>query len=240
MSSTPLRLLHISNDFVVISKPAGIPFHQSDSEEGVMQLLRKKLIEEGKDKFAKDLHPVHRLDTVTSGILLFARGKKNARELSWLFEDHDIEKLYVALSTRRPKRKQGLIRGDMERSRRGSWKLTRTSENPAVTRFITKAIPDERPGLRLFLLKPETGRTHQLRVAMKSLGSPILGDHLYGPQEEAKAEDRTYLHACALRFDWKGESFTFIDPPDEGIEFASSSFQAVWESLGEPFGNFGK
>lgn len=55
--------------------------------------------------------------------------------------------------------------------------LARTTDDPAVTRFTSAAVPG-RPGVRAFLLKPETGRTHQLRVAMKSLGAPVLGDEV--------------------------------------------------------------
>eukprot|EP00976_Prorocentrum_cordatum_P075466 1181919-Prorocentrum_minimum.AAC.4 len=112
----------------------------------------------------------------------------------------------------------GRVVGDMERSRRASWKLLRTTNNPAVTKFAT--FPIQRPvsaagddlrdvsqlsaapslQLRLFLLKPETGRTHQLRVAMKSLGAPVLGDPTYSHADEAKQHSRTYLHATAIRF----------------------------------------
>jgi tRNA pseudouridine32 synthase/23S rRNA pseudouridine746 synthase len=68
--------------------------------------------------------------------------------------------------------------------------LARSTQNPAVTRFASAAVPGRRPGLRAYLLKPETGRTHQLRVAMKSLGAPILGD------EVGRAERDAVLAAC--------------------------------------------
>ncbi|MDQ6586783.1 MAG: hypothetical protein Q5539_07740, partial [Haemophilus parainfluenzae] len=70
------------------------------------------------------------------------------------------------------------------------------------------------PNLRLFILKPQTGKTHQLRVAMKSLGSPILGDALYGKNTEKI--DRTYLHAARLQFEFKGQAFDVFTPPKEG------------------------
>lgn len=94
----------------------------------------------------------------------------------------------------------GTVSGDMARSRRGSWKLLRSQDQAAVTHFVTSGVEDPaRPGLRAFLVKPETGRTHQIRVALKALGSPILGDVRYAAAEAAEKEDRTYLHAAALR-----------------------------------------
>lgn len=69
----------------------------------------------------------------------------------------------------------------------------------AVTRFWSTGMPELRPGVRLFLVKPETGRTHQIRVALKSNSAPILGDMLYANKDEAKTEERTYLHAAAIR-----------------------------------------
>ena len=99
----------------------------------------------------------------------------------------------------------------MQKSRNGAWKLCQSKENPAITRFESVSCE---PNLRLFILKPQTGKTHQLRVAMKSLGSPILGDALYGKNTENI--DRTYLHAARLQFEFKGQSFDVFSPPKEG------------------------
>lgn len=85
----------------------------------------------------------------------------------------------------------------------------------------------------MFLLKPETGKTHQLRVAMKSLGAPILGDAMYGLTLEAAKEERTYLHACALRFSIGTEQISVCSVPSVGAEFTSDSFCQVWNELGD-------
>ena len=99
----------------------------------------------------------------------------------------------------------------MQKARNGAWKLCQSKENPAITRFESVSCE---PNLRLFILKPQTGKTHQLRVAMKSLGSPILGDTLYGKNTENI--DRTYLHAARLQFEFKGQAFDVFIPPKEG------------------------
>ena len=122
----------------------------------------------------------------------------------------------------------GTISGDMQRGRRGSWMLTRGTTNPAVTRFESCGVPGRRPGLRAVLLHPVTGRTHQLRVGMKSLGAPVLGDQRYAASAVATAEDRTYLHCAALRFLVGGKPMQVVCPPVEGVEFSSEPFREVF------------
>jgi len=179
-------------EFLVISKPHGVSFHNEGSELGLINLVREKLK-------IKNLYSVHRLDKVTSGLLLFAKTKDAARHFQKLFLVHQIEKKYIALSGERPKKKQGRVSGDMQKSRRGGWKLLRSKKSPAITSFKSYFL--EESGLRLFVLSPKTGKTHQLRVMMKSLGSPILGDTLYA----GRKEQRCFLHACSLHFKFEKE-----------------------------------
>lgn len=224
--TTPLVILDETPFCFVIYKPPGVSFHREDQESGVMEQLRERLAQHASTQ-EHDLHPVHRLDKVTSGLLLVAKTKADAKELSECFPSKRIQKWYIALASKSPSKKQGGIIGDMVRSRRGTWKLTRNRENPAKTRFVSASVQDARPGLRCFLLQPETGKTHQLRVAMKSLGSPVLGDQLYGPLHEAKAEDRTYLHAYALTLSFRGEEYMWVCPPKEGSEFQTLAFRTA-------------
>jgi tRNA pseudouridine32 synthase/23S rRNA pseudouridine746 synthase len=133
----------------------------------------------------------------------------------------------------------------MAPARRGAWKLLRSAEDPAVTRFDSVSLkgfaPDAggggpgglpvRDGLRLFVLKPETGRTHQLRVALKSLGAPALGDALYGAAADAAGEDRMCLHAAALRLRLNGEAIQAVAPPEEGAQFCAPACAAALAAL---------
>ena len=209
-----LSSLFENDRFAVVAKPAGMNFHSEEAAGFVVQaeaLLGCKL------------YPVHRLDKMTSGLILLAKTPEAARDFERLFSERLVEKYYLALSLRKPKKKQGWVKGDMAPARRGDWKLMPTMENPAITRFISAPL---RPGERLFLVKPRTGKTHQIRVALKSLGSPIAGDMRYARTEEAKLEERGYLHAFALRFTLKGEQYDFLLPPEEGERFLSSEAQA--------------
>lgn len=199
-----LDIIYQTDDFIIIYKPCGLSVHKDQSEIGLTTLLAEQL-------GIPQVWLVHRLDKVTSGLLILALNAESTAEFFRLFSEHHIQKTYLALSNQKPKKKQGLIVGDMQKSRNGAWKLCQSKENPAITRFESVSCE---PNLRLFILKPQTGKTHQLRVAMKSLGSPILGDLLYGKNTENI--DRTYLHAARLQFEFKGQSFDVFSPPKEG------------------------
>ncbi|UFS61682.1 TIGR01621 family pseudouridine synthase [Sulfurimonas sp. HSL-3221] len=225
---SPLTLCFDHRDFAVVAKPAGMSFH---SETGAGFVVRAA------ELTGCPLYPVHRLDKMTSGLVILAKSSEAAAAFTALFEKREIEKYYLALSLRKPKKKQGWIKGDMAKARRGDWKLLKTTENPAVTRFISATL---REGERAFLVKPYTGKTHQIRVALKSLGSPIAGDVRYADKAEAEKEERGYLHAYALRFTYNDEPYRFTFPPDEGERFLSPLFsdllqewQAPWEHFPE-------
>lgn len=172
---------------------------------------------------------IHRLDEVTSGIMLLARSHDTAQKLSIAFAEGRVSKCYIALSDRKPKKKQGTIRGDMTKGRRGSWKLLHSTESPAVTKFTSFGVPDIRPGLRMFIVRPLTGRTHQIRVAMKSVGSPILGDVRYADKAAAEQEDRAYLHAAAITFTLEGQTFQITCQPNIGAKFLHAAFRTAWQ-----------
>jgi tRNA pseudouridine32 synthase/23S rRNA pseudouridine746 synthase len=213
------QILYQTDNFIVVNKPAGLSVHKDQQASGfVMQLCASLGIEQ--------LYPVHRLDKVTSGVMLLALNSEAAAVLSALFRERRVEKYYLAVSDRKPRRKQGAIIGDMEKARRGSWKLSSSRKNPAITQFFSRSI---RSGLRLFLLKPTTGKTHQIRVALKSEGAPILGDPLYS----RNVSDRTYLHAYYLGFVFNGEVFRFTCLP-EGEHFDEACRSLINEHYAQP------
>jgi len=224
------RVVEDHPEFLVVNKSPGIAIH-ADTEydagdsQGLLALIKSE------QKLA-ELYPVHRLDKVTSGLLVMAKTRDANRALSMQFEQRSIEKYYLALSRRKPKKKQGKISGDMERGRRGSWKLAGSQRNPAVTQFFSTAVLGEG---RLFLLKPRTGKTHQLRVALKSIGAPITGDGLYGGEVSDEPADRVYLHAYCLGFVLGGVTFRFVCPPDQGLLFQSSAFHNACDQYGQPW-----
>lgn len=189
--------------FWVINKPMGWTVQRDEDAPSILEWLLTGIGTKG--------YPVHRLDKPTSGLLLVAKTLEGNRALSVSFANRTIEKTYVALSDQKPKKKQGWIKGDMAVSRRSQWKLMRTCNKPAVTYFTSEVLPS---GLRRFVLSPKTGKTHQLRVALKSLGSPILGDTLYG----GTPADRMYLHAWQIKFEFGSQTYAYQCEP-KGLLF---------------------
>lgn len=208
-----LPLLFDHPRFLLIDKPAGLSFHREGAQPGVLDLLRAQLD-------VDNLHAVHRLDAMTSGLLLFAKGSEAASEFGRLFATRQIGKYYLAISARAPKKKQGSVSGDMQKGRNGSWRLLPSKADSAYTQFFSAGLGG---GQRLFLLRPLTGRTHQLRVALKAMGSPILGDARYG----GEPADRGYLHAYALHFVLDGERHAFHCPPSQGEHWLTPAAQSV-------------
>jgi len=214
-----LQILFRCNDYWIIDKPAGMSFHAESEELGVMQALS---ISYPDDAF----FPVHRLDKMTSGLLIVACHARAASLFGKMFENHDVEKRYLALSERKPKKKQGTVSGGMAASRRGQWKLTQEHENLAITQFFSTSFG----GKRIFIVRPLTGKTHQIRVALKSVGAPILGDIRYS----GAVSDRGYLHAYSLQFEWGGEKKSYLCPPTSGEHFSSELSNFVVAHFDEP------
>ena len=220
---SPIHIIKNEPDFVVVYKPANINFHdEGDIGQGFFSRVKQQLS-------LSNLYPVHRLDKMTSGLVIMAKTLDAARWFQQAFEQHKIDKYYIALSENKPKKKQGLIKGDMAKARRGMWKLLRSQETPAITQFFSYNVQTK---LRLFVLKPLTGKTHQLRVALASLSAPIIGDSLY--QGDATT-DRGYLHAYALFFDYNGVNFKLLVPPHEGKLFHLDATRSKVMAIGEPW-----
>jgi len=201
--NSDLNVLFQDDSLCVIHKPAGIAFHSTDDAMGIVQLVKQHFGE-------TNYYPVHRLDKMTSGLMIFARTPEINADLSKLFAEKKMEKYYLAVSLTKPNKKQGAIVGDMQKGRRGSYLLLRSKNNPSVTRFFARSFSMNNENKRawFFVLKPETGKTHQLRVALKSLGSGVLGDTRYS-QDVA---ERGYLHAYKIRFELKDKFYEFCDP----------------------------
>lgn len=230
-----IKIIDNQKDFLVIYKPEGLAFYEEGPKPDLLKIIRfmeqEKILPEGERIF-----PVHRIDKITSGLLIFARGRKASGILGNLFRFHKIQKIYLALSYKKPKKKQGVILGEMVKSRHSKWKLTFSTQNPAITLFKSfPIITEEANYFRLFLLKPITGKTHQIRVAMKSLSSPIIGDPLYSRASLARQEDRTYLHSYAIQFDYNQKKYEYIIPPLTGKYFLNKDLQNFLKEIGNPF-----
>jgi tRNA pseudouridine32 synthase/23S rRNA pseudouridine746 synthase len=191
---------------------------------------------------------------VTSGVLLLAKNAETAKLVSDKFRQGSVIKYYCGISGRKAsKKKQGWVKGNMVKGRRKSWMLTRPddkdtnpkNENYAVTRFFTSSLSPLSDKLldatmeprTLILFRPHTGKTHQLRVAAKSLGLPLFGDPIYRDGFDTPVQPgRTFLHSTVLHLDFQdGESVTIYSPPPFGDllwnQQGSGEFHSMFQLL---------
>lgn len=194
--------------------------HKDQLHDGILPLLYAQL---QIDK----LWLVHRLDKLTSGCLILARNSQAAAVFGELFAQRQIDKYYLAITAKKPTKKQGTVSGEMKKSRAGKWILTTSQTNPAISQFFSQGLFD---GKRLIIIKPRTGKTHQIRVMLKSLGAPILGDTLYGGQDS----DRTYLHAYALAFMYQGQRIELSCQPQQGEHYIRMAQQQLLAPFDQP------
>lgn len=201
-----LPVLYEDDDVVVIDKPAGVLTHPKGKivdEFSVAAFMKQR-----SDFPEDDARPgiVHRLDRDTSGIIIAA---KNAEALSFLarqFSDRKAKKTYRAVAKGIPDLQEAIIDAPIARHPKAPSTFRVSSEGKsAQTRYTVLATNGE---YSLLSLKPITGRTHQLRVHLAYIGTPIVGDRVYG-----KEEDRLYLHAEELEITLPNrERKTFISP----------------------------
>jgi tRNA pseudouridine32 synthase / 23S rRNA pseudouridine746 synthase len=187
-----LSILFEDGEALVIDKPGGLPLDQpragGPSLEDHLDQLRLG--------FQRSPAPVHRLDQDTSGCLLLARNPKALKRFSAAFEARQVEKVYLGIIAGEIAGDDGTIELALAKisSAEQGWRMIPARKGkPSVTHWRKLAVLGE---LTLVEFRPETGRTHQIRVhAAAGLGTALLGDPIYGT---AGAARRTLLHAAGL------------------------------------------
>lgn len=187
-----LPVLYEDEDCVVINKPAGVLTHtqgEFNNEASVASFLRDKVT----DLEGARAGVVHRLDRITSGVILGAKNSKALSSFQKQFAQRKVKKTYMAIVKGHLKENEAIIDMPIERNPKAPATF-RVGPNGKSAKTHYKVI-EQNDNYSLVELKPETGRTHQLRVHLQQIGHPIVGDPLYG---SGKHGDRLYLHALSL------------------------------------------
>lgn len=223
MMSEKIRVIHEDKNFLAVYKPAGLPVHPAKfriknlelriKEPTLVDWLLKHYPEIKNVGDDPKTRPgiVHRLDKDTSGVILVARSQKYFEYLKNLFQTRQIKKTYLALVWGKLEPKTGVIKKSISIKsgavKRTVWKGRLEKEaitEYKVIKFIKLKVNKEKEEFfSLVKVFPKTGRTHQIRVHLASIGHPIVGDTLYGPKRSPFGRSpvgRQFLHAESLEF----------------------------------------
>ncbi|MGB2791446.1 MAG: RluA family pseudouridine synthase [Candidatus Moraniibacteriota bacterium] len=217
----PIIVIKETPNFIIINKPAGIQVHPSSAQESGTVVHWSIAHYPEIATIGDPARPgiVHRLDRDTSGLLIIARTKKSFTALKKRFKERAVHKQYLAIVYGIPKAKEGVIATPIARSTRGDrqsaaipGRRVKGIVRPAETAYrLIKTFNNT----ALIEVEPKTGRTHQIRVHLASIGHPVLGDTLYASRASRAvipSPKRQLLHAANLSFELFGQEYSFTAP----------------------------
>ena len=221
-----LDIVYEDDDLAIVNKPAGMMVHAgagATDDARNRGTLVHALLHHFKvlSSVGGELRPgiVHRLDRATSGLMVVAKNDESHRRLAKQFSSRAVHKTYIALVHGWPKKDRGTIQSPISRHSQKRTRMTTRGYGgrEAVTHYVVKQKIDSPYGkFALVEVKIETGRTHQIRVHMSSLGHPVVGDALYGAPGELRSQsnkrraagmpailtlNRNFLHSAELELE---------------------------------------
>lgn len=217
-----MKIIYEESRFIIVDKPAGLSVLPDGWEKDSEYLV--KMLEE---KYGK-IYIVHRLDKITSGVMVFGRDAETHRSLNTQFENHEAQKIYHAIIEGNPKWEEKVVKYPL-RANVGHKHRTIVDDKhgkPSETRFRVIKRYD---AAALIEAKPMSGRMHQIRVHAYALGHPLVEDILYGARDQYGLP-RPMLHA---------QSLTFIHPvTNERVKFSAphpADFDEALKIIGADF-----
>ncbi len=202
--SYKLDIVYEDSDLLVVNKAAGMvvhpaPGHTADTLVNALLAYRPELRDVGGEQ-----RPgiIHRLDKDTSGLIIVAKNTRTLAALTEQMQRHEVVKRYLALVVGSMPLDQGSIDAPIGRDPRHRQQMAITAVGSREARTHFRVLQRFPHGHSLLLLQLETGRTHQIRVHLKAIGHPIVGDPVYGPGRKGQGLTlkRPFLHAYQLKF----------------------------------------
>jgi len=241
----PLEVIYEDDHLLVLNKPSGIVVHPAPGNWTgtlVNALLHHFQTSGGTvSTIGGKERPglVHRLDKETSGVMVIAKTDQAHRHLANQFKQHSITRLYEALIYAVPKRGHGLIELAIGRDSKERKKFSARTSSPKESATDYRVHRRYGKAAAHVMLSPRTGRTHQLRVHLTSLGHPILGDPTYGGRKVSAIEGidvpRVMLHARTLGFTHpvEGDHREFTMPPPEDMDEVMKALERLTSHPGQ-------
>ncbi len=218
-----IEILFENEDVLVVNKPEGIASipERDRSKESVRALLEAQ----GRGR----IYVVHRLDKEVSGVLVFAKNPSVHRELNRQFELRQVRKMYLAVVHGEVEREEALIERPVRAFGSGRMGVDEVLGKPSATKY---RVLERMGGYTLLEVYPLSGRRHQIRVHLYSIGHPVVGDLRYGDRDTARRFPRLMLHARKVEFNLPSGQRVAVE------SLVPASFRAVWEKLAGERGGF--
>ena len=230
-----LNILFENDLIMIIDKPADLLVHADGVSEdtSLAEILKNKypeFIGVGEDEDRPGI--VHRLDRDTTGVLVLCKTKGAYSDMKHLFKEHLIKKTYKAIIEGNIRDDIGIIDYKIARARSDFRKKSivdirnmdvRGEEREAITRYkVVERSQDKKH--TLIECYPETGRTHQIRVHLRGIRHPIIGDRLYGSRNGSEEASRQMLHSNKIEFTLRGDKISVTSP-------IPKDFEKFWNSV---------
>ncbi|MEB8327748.1 RNA pseudouridine synthase [Flavobacteriaceae bacterium KMM 6897] len=207
-----LEVVHENNDYIVVNKMAGLISEKSLYEDCTVedQVLNHLL----KNKRKPYIGIIHRLDRVTSGVLIFAKKKSILVEFNDLFSSRKVQKTYLAIVKKKPPKNKGnlvnfLVKNNLEKRA----DIVQSKSKDSLDCILSYQVIDKNDFGYLLEIKPKTGRFHQIRAQLANIGLPIIGDEKYG-SDQAYYPLSVCLHAWKLTYQVSGsKEFKTFEAP---------------------------
>jgi 23S rRNA pseudouridine1911/1915/1917 synthase len=196
-----LKILYEDNHIIAVYKPACILAQGDETgEDSVFDLVKKYIKEKYKKEGNVFLGLVHRLDRPVSGIMVFGKTSKGASRLSEQFRNHEVEKTYHAVVFGKMERRKGIIISHLKKNEdKNKVFVHRSADRGTKESELSYEVTESNDKFSLLKIKPLTGRSHQIRAQLSSIGHPIVGDIKYGAKESLP-DNSIMLSATGLIF----------------------------------------
>ena len=237
MQKEDLIVLYEDNHVIVVLKPQNVPSCEDETKDKDLLTVIKEHIKERENKQGNVyVGLVHRLDRPTGGVMVYAKSSKAAARLSEQMKTGDFEKKYAAVLTGTPREKDATLTNYLKKNPINNMVYV-CPQGTEGAKFaeLEYNILQEKNGLSLALVKLHTGRSHQIRVQMANIGTPVYGDMRYGGEKAIKGKLALWATTLAFTHPVTKERLKFkIQPPADEIPwkyFDTSSAVEVYDEL---------
>lgn len=213
-----LTILHEDNHIIVVLKPQNVPSCEDESKDKDMLTIIKEYIKETYNKQGNVyLGLVHRLDRPTGGVMVFAKSSKAASRLSQQMLEGDFEKRYYTVLVGEPKEEKATLTHYLKKNAVNNMVyVCPPTVNGAKMARLDYTVLDSRDGLSLADVRLHTGRSHQIRVQMNAIGTPVYGDMRYGGEKAKKGYLALWAYYLSFTHPVSKERMVFrVQPPKE-------------------------